>query len=143
MTDDVVRPVPVPAGIGSAGRRLWRSIAAQWASDGLEPDARERDWLAAACRERDLLASIDAALDAAVEAGELTVKGSRGQMVAHPLFAEARSARSFITATLNRLGFDDAAGVPDSGAGLPSARPMTVAEAGRKGGTARARRMAR
>jgi hypothetical protein len=59
-----------PAGLGLAGARLWRRVAAEF-----EMNPAELMLLEQACRTADVLTGIDEALD-----GEpLTVKGSMGQ----------------------------------------------------------------
>lgn len=134
MTDDVVKPVRPVAGLGRSGAALWRQIAKQWADDGLVPDARERRILADACREADILAPVDDAISTAIESGDLTVSGSMGQTVAHPLIGEARRSRQFIAANLKVLGFS-----AEGESALPAATSLSVAQAGRLGGIARHR----
>ncbi len=120
---------PTPKGLQAAGRDLWISIATQWADDDMLPDARERRLLADACHEADTLSAIEVELDAARQRGEMVVSGSQGQPVSHPMIAEARASRGAIRQALLKLGFTD----PAMSQSSPRA-PMTVAEAGRRGG---------
>src|SRR5439155_982700 len=98
-----VRAAKAPAELGAAGRRLWSAIARQVASDGLELDARELEWLRGAGVEADMLATIEAALVGA----PMTVRGAQGQLVAHPLLSEARRSRAQIAALLGKIGLED------------------------------------
>ena len=70
-----------PAGLGKAGRALWRDINAEF---GLAP--HEAAILVQCCRVVDRLDAIEAELSGA----PLTVTGSTGQPRAHPLLAEWR-----------------------------------------------------
>lgn len=107
MAAESVKRVPVPAGLRVAGKGLWRDVAKQWADDELTPDARERRLLADACHEADLLAVLEAELDAAQAEDRMIVRGSQGQPVAHPFVSEARASRGSIRAALSKLGFQD------------------------------------
>jgi hypothetical protein len=91
MTETTVR---APAGLGAAGRRLWRAI-----TDDNDLRADELLILEHAARTTDLLARIDAAL---VDA-PLTVKGSMGQLVEHPLVSESRAQRGTLARLLAQL----------------------------------------
>jgi hypothetical protein len=112
----------VPAGLGAAGRGLWREINAQVVDDGLELDARERRWLLLACCEADQLARVEQALDDA----DLVVKGSMGQPVANSLLGEATRGRQVIAGLLARLRIDDPLAV---GVGRGSRTTPTAARA--------------
>ena len=63
------KPLRAPAGLSAAGRALWRQIAADWADNGVVPDAREHRLLADACREADVLALLEAEIAAAAASG--------------------------------------------------------------------------
>src|SRR6476661_10240485 len=76
-----------PAGLGDAGRKLWRSIDDVF--DFAEAPGKVQIF-AQACRVADVIAEMD---DAADEA-PLTVKGSMGQPVISPFIAEARVRHS-------------------------------------------------
>jgi len=122
------RPAAAPRGLGKAGRRLWRQIAAQVEEDGRVCDARELAWLELAAREYDALAGLEGELDALVSSGgSLTTKGSMGQLVTHPHLGECRRSRQVIAQTLARLNLDDPAAV--SGSGTGSGTTSTIARA--------------
>ena len=122
------KPTRPTGGLEAPGRALWRSLAMQVHDDGATFDARELALLTAACREADMLDSIERALDGQPR----TVKGAQGQLVAHPLLGEARRSRQTIHSLLKGIGLDD----PRPKAGLLGSG-LSVAEAGRKGGLAR------
>ncbi|WP_224112262.1 hypothetical protein [Mycobacterium avium] len=86
----------------AAGRRLWRSITAEFE---LENDPDKAEILAQACRVVDQIAELD---EAAAEA-PLTVRGSMGQPVISPFIAEARAQRALLAQLLARLNFEEAA----------------------------------
>jgi hypothetical protein len=89
-----------PAGLGDAGKKLWRSIHDVF--DFTEEPGRVQI-LTQACRVADVIAELD---DAADEA-PLTVKGSMGQQVISPFIAEARVQRALLAQLLGRLGLPD------------------------------------
>jgi hypothetical protein len=95
-----------PAGLGKAGRRLWRSV-----SDGLVLRADELAVLEAAARTADQVAT----LEAAVAASPPMIPGSRGQSILHPAIAELRLQRQLLSSLLGRLD------VPEEEAGFASA----------------------
>ena len=102
-----LKPLSAPQGLGPAGKRLWRSIAAQVAADGAVLDAREVAWLGLAAAEADELDAIEQAL-----AGQARmVLGAQGQAAAHPLIGEARRSRAAIAAWLRLLDLADPAAV--------------------------------
>jgi hypothetical protein len=122
------KPATAPKGLGSAGLRLWRRIARQWAADDLTPDARELSLLEMAAEEADLLALMAAELAEVAERGGLTVRGSQGQPVTHGHVASCRQSRALIAQLIGKLGFDAMA---DAATGSGSG--FTAAEAGRRG----------
>lgn len=93
-----------PAGLASSGRRLWRSVMADY-----ELDCHEELLLLEACRCADRLDALAGELTGSV----LTTNG-RGEVQAHPAVVEAR-AQSLTLARLLaslRLPTDDVAGRP-------------------------------
>ena len=81
-----------PAGLGEAGRALWREVNREF---GLAP--HERAILVQCCRVVDRLDAIETELTGV----ELTVLGSTGQPKAHPLLAEWR-AQARVLESLSR-----------------------------------------
>lgn len=98
-----------PDGLGTEGRRLWRSVMSEASEMDVTLDALEREQLFSACRLRDTIARMEARLGDA----DLVVPGSRDQLIAHPLLTEIRLHRQLISQTLARLSFP----VEDSGSG--------------------------
>lgn len=88
-----------PAGLNTDGRKLWRSITAEF---DLENEPHKLQILSQACRTVDLISELD---EAAAEA-PLTVKGSMGQPVISPFISEARAQRSLLAQLLARLNFE-------------------------------------
>jgi len=110
-----------PNGLGDAGGRLWRSVAA-WMSEhpagSVQLDPHERELLAEACRIADRLGAMREALDGADLADTGTVR----------LLAEERQQRLALANLLvAKLG-------------LPTGMPQEV---GSKGSTPRSRRAQR
>lgn len=103
MTDEKKAP-PAPRGLGAPGRRLWRAVTADFE---LGPD--ELESLREACRCADELER----LRAAVAEAPLTVAGSAGQVVAHPLLEQVRRHRDLLGKLLERLALP--AGDEDQG----------------------------
>ncbi|MFI5495288.1 hypothetical protein [Actinoplanes sp. NPDC051859] len=101
------RKQPRPRDLREAGKRLWAAVQADF---DLGPD--EIGALSEACRTLDELEDIRTALKDA----PLTVTGSQGQIVAHPLLAEARRHRELLARLLERLnlpaGDEDAGSTP-------------------------------
>ncbi|MCV7101540.1 hypothetical protein [Mycobacterium palustre] len=91
-----------PPGLGAEGRRLWRVIVADAADQGLELDARERDWLRSAAKLADRIAQLEFALADAPP----RVKGSMGQLVVDPLLPELRQCVQLQAQLLGRLKLD-------------------------------------
>ncbi len=77
-------PPKPPAGLATAGRKLWRDITSEY-----ELDAKETVLLEKSCRCLDELSRLETALVSAPD----TVTGSTGQVKPNPLFAEVRSHR--------------------------------------------------
>jgi hypothetical protein len=91
-----------PYGLGTAGKRLWRSIAS-----GYVLRADEARVLEDACRIADTIARLEDAM-----VGEPTlVLGSRRQLVVHPLLLEQLSHRMALASALRQLRLPDVAGV--------------------------------
>jgi hypothetical protein len=88
-----------PAGLGPAGRGLWRRIASDVAVHDLELRPDEAFVLEQAARQADTIATLEAELADA----PLMVRGSQGQDVAHPLLAEVRLGRALLAQLLGRL----------------------------------------
>jgi len=89
-----------PAGLGDAGKKLWRSIDDVF--DFTEEPGKVHI-LTQACRVSDIIAELDEAADEA----PLTVMGSMGQPVISPFIAEARLQRALLAQLLGRLGLPD------------------------------------
>lgn len=106
MTDAPKSP-PRPADLRSAGRRLWADVV-----DSFELGADELANLRAACRLEDELVD----LRKAMKGQPMTVEGSTGQLVAHPLLAEIRRHSELLTKHLALLslpaGDEDAGSTP-------------------------------
>jgi P27 family predicted phage terminase small subunit len=77
-----------PKALGAAGKRLWKSIAAD-IEPGWRLDARELHLLERACRIEDEVRD----LERVVDKDGLVTTGSRGQAVVHPALTEARQLR--------------------------------------------------
>lgn len=95
MSDDEYTPPPAPDGLGERGLRLWHDTLEE-----LELDPDELLLLEEAARLADEIDTMGAALDA----GELLSKGSRGQPVANPLIREIRGHRLALSRILRQLG---------------------------------------
>ncbi|WP_433331846.1 hypothetical protein [Spirillospora sp. CA-294931] len=128
MSDQERPPVPALERLGTRGAGLWNSVT-EWAEE-LRPD--ELEILSAACRTADHIAAMEAALE-----GEgLTVRGSQGQPVIHPLVSELRFYRAALATHLRALRVPDA---EDDADVLPMTvrRKLTRSEAGRVAAIAR------
>jgi P27 family predicted phage terminase small subunit len=77
-----------PKTLGAAGKRLWKSIAAD-IEPGWRLDARELHLLERACRIEDEVRE----LERVVDQDGLVTTGSRGQPAVHPALTEARQLR--------------------------------------------------
>jgi len=103
------KAAPTPTSLGLEGKRLWRETAKIYA---LRQD--ELETLRAACAELDLITLMEKEL-----VGQpLTVKGSQGQLVAHPLVQELRQHRSTMSALIRSLKLPDS----DAGASVNAQR---------------------
>lgn len=89
-----------PAGLGLAGKRLWRSTDEVF---DFTDEPHKVQLLTEACRVADTVAELD---EAAADA-PLTVKGSMGQPVISPFIAEARVQRALLAQLLGRLSLPD------------------------------------
>jgi hypothetical protein len=103
-----------PAGLGIAGRRLWRDVIGQY-----DLRADELRVLEAACGSADVIVSLQAALADAPP----IVDGSRGQMRPNPLLGELRQERLAFAALLRQLALPND---PDSARELDAAAARTV-----------------
>ncbi|MCB0933293.1 MAG: hypothetical protein KDB71_15515 [Mycobacterium sp.] len=93
----------MPKGFGTAGQKLWKTVLAEYELD-YEPHKVEI--LTHACRVSDAIAE----LERAARSEPLTVRGSAGQKVIHPLVSEVRFQRGLLSQLLARLNFE---GAPD------------------------------
>lgn len=91
-----------PAGLGNAGRALWRQIA-RALPDGWELDEREEAILRLAARQADDLSR----LETAISKDGAMVLGSAGQPVVNPAITEARQGRLAIGRLLGTLALPD------------------------------------
>lgn len=96
--------VSAPRGMGAAGKKLWKATTERY-----ELRQDELEVLRAVCAEADLIARMEEAL----EGESLTVEGSMGQLVAHPLVTELRQHRATMATLLRgmKLPDDDGAAV--------------------------------
>jgi hypothetical protein len=85
---------PIPAGLNTAGRQLWKSV-----TDEYELDRHELLLLREACRTADRL---DRLADEAIGA-PVTVENHRGDQVAHPAMVESRQQAITLTRLLASL----------------------------------------
>ena len=106
-----------PSNMKAKGRRLWSDVVGTYT---LRPD--ELLVLEHACREADLCDRIQTALDD----GDLTVKGSMGQVVASPLVQELRQHRAVFARLVAQLKLPDDAN--PSGARMDGDTARSAAE---------------
>ena len=85
---------PAPRTLGPRGKRLWRDILAEY-----ELTDAELAILLEACRTADLVER----LDAAIAGSDLTIPGSRGQVIVHPVAQELRQQRDLLSRLIMRL----------------------------------------
>lgn len=95
-----------PRGLENAGKRLWKDLH----EEGFEFNAAEYRILEDACREADLIETLEDRLQEEIKAGRMIVKGSQGQPTANPLVAEIRQHRMSIKALIGALK------IPEEGA---------------------------
>ena len=88
-----------PATLGREGKKLWRSL-----TDGIEYRPDELAILESACSMADLIREYEVA----VRDEPLTVRGSAGQEVLHPIRAEIRALRMSQAQLLGRLDVPEA-----------------------------------
>jgi len=88
----------MPTKLGASGKALWSSIIPAY---DLRPD--EVRILTDACREADLIARLQDALESA----DLVTRGSMGQEVASPFVSEIRQHRTVLANLLKSLKIPD------------------------------------
>ena len=88
----------MPTKLGASGKALWQSIIPTYE---LRPD--EVRVLIDACREADLIARLQDALEGA----DLVTRGSMGQEVASPFVSEIRQHRTVLANLLKSLKIPD------------------------------------
>lgn len=117
------KPQRAPAGLGNAGSRIWRSLTTDviFRSDELL-------LLEQAARTADQIAEYEEA----VKSEPLTVRGSAGQLVAHPLRVEIRALRAALATFLGRLNVPEEAEENEE-----TDKPMTRRESAKKAARAR------
>lgn len=93
--------IPAPKGLKTAGRKLWKATV-----ESFELRQDEQEVLRAVCAEADLIARMEEELAGA----PLTVKGSMGQLVPHPLVTELRQHRATMATLLRGMKLPDEAG---------------------------------
>jgi hypothetical protein len=94
----------VPAGLGAAGKALWKSILSDL-DEGWELENRELHFLRRAARCEDELVALEKIVD---RDGE-TTEGSRGQTIVHPALGEGRQLRLVQLRLLSALELQDPA----------------------------------
>src|SRR5215472_12067 len=109
------RPRP-PESLGEAGRAFWRSVCTVY-----ELSPAELAVLARCCRTLDTLGRLDALL---LEADDLMVEGSMGQLRAHPALAVLADQQRLLDQLIRSLALP----MPDEDAGTRRA-PQQVAAA--------------
>ncbi|BBX06933.1 hypothetical protein [Mycolicibacterium aichiense] len=88
----------MPTGLGTEGKKLWREVVNTF---NVIEEPHNRRILFDACKTADLIDRLDEAMNGQ----ELTARGSMGQLVIHPLIAQAQSARTLLAQLLTRLNF--------------------------------------
>ena len=113
-------------GLGLRGRRLHDAV-----SDGYDVSADSAEVLVELCRALDVTERIETELRDA----PLTVEGSAGQQVAHPLLGELRLWKQTVARLIGQLGLPS---IDELEAGVPAGR--TRSQAAREAAYARWRR---
>jgi phage terminase small subunit len=121
---DQTPPRP-PAGLGPAGRRLWRTIVAPFDLEG-----HERELLRQACRTADLIDG----LAEVVDREGLTATSPQGVRV-HPAVVELRMQRTSLARLVAALGIPDSDDEDRDGRRSPAPRgvrsPYRLLDGGR------------
>lgn len=117
MADDKTS-IKVPVGLKAKGRKLWTDMTSKY-----EFRLDELAILEDTCREMDLIT----AMEREMRTQPLTVKGSMGQLVPHPLVSELRQHRTVVARLLGGLKLPDEGG--EIGAGSRSAQNRDAANA--------------
>lgn len=91
----------MPKGLDYQGKKLWTEIAEVY---DLSKEPHKRRILYDACETADLIDQ----LTKAMVSQPLTVKGSTGQVVIHPLVAQSETAREALARQLSRLNLAEA-----------------------------------
>lgn len=94
--------ITAPRGLKAAGKKLWTATTEKY-----ELRQDELEVLRAVCAEADLITRMEEDLGSA----DLTVTGSMGQLVAHPLVGELRQHRATMAALLRGMKLPDDSGV--------------------------------
>jgi hypothetical protein len=115
-----------PTGLGLRGRRLWRHVV-----DAYEVSPDSREVLVEACRALDVIDRLEAEMRDA----PLTVAGSQGQQVAHPLLHELRLWKQTAARLIGQLGLPT---LDELEAGVPAGKSRS--QMGRDAALARWRR---
>lgn len=105
-----------PSNMGPKSKAFWTAITSEY-----ELRADELRILEDACREIDLIEKMEKEM----RTQPLTVQGSMGQIVAHPLTQELRQHRAIFKTLIAALKFEDG----DSDAGSRSASAAELARA--------------
>lgn len=113
----------IPPKLGSAGTALWKSVMAKYQ----DLDPRELALLGHACRQTDLVARLEAALDA----DGLHVTGAAGQVRLNAIVSELRQARLAVGRLLGDLELPSAR---EQSTGLTSAGVRSRRAANRRWG---------
>lgn len=120
MANRVTRRMPTGLIKDGKGQRLWRELTAKW-----EFTEAEYRLLESACYTADRITRERRAIG-----DQLTVKGSQGQVVAHPLLAQLRADEEHLAKLLGRIDMpepeEDAKGNSD-GNGERASRMREVA----------------